>query len=79
MGNIYELNKSLDEVLAYYYEGFSVEDSIRLVKEKGYEDGYHTNPSIHYKTYTDIIAQDEDIENEQVIDKLTGQVKRDLI
>lgn len=79
MGNIYELNKSLDEVLAYYYEGFSVEDSIRLVKEKGYEDSYHTNPSIHYKTYTDIIAQDEDIENEQVIDKLTGQVKRDLI
>lgn len=77
MGSIYTLNECLDEVLRLYRKGYSVEEAIKIVK--GYKESDQTIPSNHSKTIKDIIAQDEDIENEQVIDKLTGQVKRDLI
>lgn len=76
MGSIYTLNECLDEVLRLYRKGYSVEETIKIVK--GYKESDQTIPSNHKQIFKDIISSTEDLDNDQLYDIESGQTIRDL-
>lgn len=62
-------------------EGGMLKDilSEELEKEIAHYSTDQSKSYEHIKTFNDIIADDEDIDNDKVIDRDSGEVKRDLI
>ena len=77
MGNIYTLNECLDEVLRLYREGYSVEEAIKIVKEKGCKPADQSIESNH-KHIVNSIPPGTDLDNDQLYDIKSGEIIRDL-
>lgn len=77
MGILLTINECLDEVQRLVDEGHSIREAIEAVKSYSQTDKSIENSQ--NKSIIDIIAPNEDIDNNEIYDTETGITKRDLI
>ena len=76
MGTLLTINECLDEVQRLVNEGYNIREAIETVK--GYSQTDQSIKNNQNQLINDIIALDEDIDNNEIYDIETGITKRDL-